>query len=335
MTYGKTADRRAPLAAAFAIAALGAMVYNGRVQASETLHAVERSYPVYPAAPARQTPADAAAKSEGCLDCHTATDLPSMHANPGVVLGCADCHGGDATVRFMGGAKTPDAAAAAAVRSDPAYARVRDAAHVLPRYPEAWHFPSSATPERTYALLNKEAPEFIRFVNPGDYRIVEEACGACHAKTIADAKRSLMATAVMFWGGAAYNNGLLPFKNYILGEGYTRTGEAAIIEGAASTAEQRERHEIIERAYPLPRWENLPPADIFRVFERGGRNITNLFPETGLPNVIGQIQRLEEPGRPDLKQSNRGPGTGARIAVPVLNIHKTRLNDPLMWFMGT
>jgi hypothetical protein len=318
-----------------ALIALSALACGARVQASESLHAVERSYPVYPVAPARQTPADAAAKSEGCLDCHTATDQPTMHANPGVVLGCTDCHGGDATVRFMGGARTQDAAVAAAVRGDPAYAKSRDAAHVLPRFPEAWRFPSSATPERTYALLNKEAPEFIRFVNPGDYRIVEESCGACHAKTIADAKRSLMATAAMFWGGAAYNNGLLPFKNYILGEGYTRTGEAAIIEGAASTPEQRERHEIVERLYPLPRWENLPPADVFRVFERGGRNITNLFPETGLPNVLGQIQRLEEPGRPDLKQSNRGPGTGARIAVPVLNIHKTRLNDPLMWFMGT
>ena len=35
------------------------------------------------------------------------------------------------------------------------------------------------------------------------------------------------------------------------------------------------------------------------------------------------------PAGPTSRQSNRGPGTGARIAVPVLNIHKTRLNDPL------
>ena len=28
-------------------------------------------------------------------------------------------------------------------------------------------------------------------------------------------------------------------------------------------------------------------------------------------------------------------GTGLRVAIPVLNIHKTRLNDPFMWFMGT
>ena len=49
----------------------------------------------------------------------------------------------------------------------------------------------------------------------------------------------------------------------------------------------------------------------------------------------GIIQRLEEPGRPDLKQSNRGPATGLRVAIPILNIHKTRLNDPFLWFMGT
>jgi hypothetical protein len=74
---------------------------------------------------------------------------------------------------------------------------------------------------------------------------------------------------------------------------------------------------------------------VFRVFEKGGRNILNLFPETGVPNVAGQIQRLEEPGRPDIRQSNRGPGTGARISVPLINIHKTRLNDPFTWFLGT
>jgi hypothetical protein len=296
---------------------------------AEGLEAVQRSYLSAPPAPAKQSPEEAVAKSVGCNDCHAKTDQPTMHANPGVVLGCTDCHGGSANIRWIG-ANDADTR-----RSDPKYAETRDSAHVLPKYPSAWHYPSSANPERTYALLNKEANEFIRFVNPGDYRAAEAACGACHARTIHDATRSLMATATMFWGGAAYNNGLLPFKNYILGESYTKEGVAAILEGAKTTPEQRDRHELVDRIYPLPRWENLPPADIFRAFERGGRNITNLFPETGIPNSLGQIQRLEEPGRPDFKQSNRGPGTGGRIAVPVLNIHKTRLNDPLMWFMGT
>ena len=86
--------------------------------------------------------------------------------------------------------------------------------------------------------------------------------------------------------------------------------------------------------YPMPTWHVIPPGDVL-AFERGGRNIASQFPEVGIPNTTGLIQRLEEPGRPDLKQSNRGPGTGLRVAIPVLNIHKTRLNDPFMWFMGT
>jgi hypothetical protein len=286
---------------------------------------VERQYVTAPHAPLMQTEAEALAKSAGCNDCHRATDLPTMHASPAVVLGCTDCHGGDAGVRWNGGPVEPT----------PDYAAARDRAHVLPRYPEDWHYPASANPERSYTLLNREAPEFIRFVNPSDYRIVREACGACHLKTILAAERSLMSTIAMFWGGAAYNNGLLPFKNYLLGEAYTREGEAAILAGAPASAEERAIHGIVERLYPLPRWQNLKPADIFRVFEDGGRNLSNLFPETGLPNATGQTQRLEEPGRPDIRQSNRGPGTGARIAVPVLNIHKTRLNDPLTWFLGT
>jgi hypothetical protein len=286
---------------------------------------VERAHVTAPPAPLMQDAAQAEAKSAGCNDCHRGTDQPTMHASPAVVLGCTDCHGGDAGVRWTGGVleQTAD------------YAAARDRAHVLPRYPDDWHYPASANPVRSYTLLNREAPEFIRFVNPSDYRIVREACGACHLKTILAAERSLMSTNAMFWGGAAYNNGLLPFKNYLLGEAYTREGEAAILEGAPASAEDRALHGILERLYPLPRWQNLEPADVFRVFEDGGRNLSNLFPETGLPNVAGQIQRLEEPGRPDIRQSNRGKGTGARIAVPVLNIHKTRLNDPLAWFLGT
>ena len=41
-------------------------------------------------------------------------------------------------------------------------------------------------------------------------------------------------------------------------------------------------------------WESVKPGDIFRVFEDGGRNIITLFPETGVPNVVGLMQRLED-----------------------------------------
>ena len=292
--------------------------------AAEGEHARHIDYPAYPPAPAAQTRLDADKKSAGCVSCHTASDAASMHVSPAVVLGCTDCHGGSAVISIPVGPYT-----------DEVYAAARDSAHVLPRYPKTWHYPSSANPERSYTLLNRESREFVRFVNPADYRAAPEACGACHQPIIDASVRSMMATGAMFWGGAAYNNGILPFKDYILGEAYTSDGEAARVTGSGLAAAVASEHGVLPELLPLPAWETIKPGDVFRVFERGGRNILNLFPETGIPNVLGQIQRLEEPGRPDIRQSNRGPGTGARISVPVLNIHKTRLNDPFTWFMGT
>jgi hypothetical protein len=305
------------------------LVPAGMSFASEEEHPVERHYPVFAPAPASQSAQQAAAKSEGCLTCHTSTDQPSMHASPAVRIGCVDCHGGDARIRGN-----------AALRfDDPAYVAARDKAHVLPTLPKSWNWPSSANPKASYALLNKESPEYVRFVNPGDYRIAREACGACHMPVIEAAERSLMATGAMLWGGAAYNNGILPYKNYVLGEAYDRNGVGATVlspgDPPGKVSEQQAARGALAQLYPLPRWQVIPPGDVFRVFERGGRTIGTQFPEIGLPNPSGNLQRLEEPGRPDLKQSNRGPATGLRVAIPALNIHKTRLNDPFTWFMGT
>jgi hypothetical protein len=314
---------------AMALAAAMAVFATAPSPASEGEKPVKRVYAVTPPSPQTQDWSDAKPKSDGCVSCHTASDQKTMHISQAVVLGCTDCHGGDAKIFVGAGAKPTDAA----------YTAARDKAHVLPRYPEAWHWPSSANPKRSYTLLNKEAPEFIRFVNPSDYRVARTSCGACHMEIIQAAERSLMATGAMLWGGGAYNNGVVPYKNYIFGEAYTAKGEPAVIKSPGSpagtvTPEQKARG-ALPIMYPLPTWHVVPPGDIFRVFERGGRTIGTQFAEIGLPNLSGSIQRLEEPGRPDLKQSNRGPGTGLRVSIPVLNIHKTRLNDPFMWFMGT
>ena len=304
--------------------AAAAMMPATAALSAEEEHARHIDYPDYPYAPAMQTQNEADLKSSGCVSCHSASDAASMHVSQSVVLGCTDCHGGAVEVT------RPDGPL-----SDDMFAAVRDRAHVQPAYPESWHYPSSANPRRSYTLLNRESPQFIRFVNPSDYRIAHEACGACHQPIIDANIRSMMATGAMLWGGASYNNGILPFKNYILGESYTRDGEAAKLTGTALPPEVAERYGVLPELYPLPMWETVKPGDIFRVFEKGGRNIGNLFPETGVPNVVGLNQRLEEPGRPDTRQSNRGPGTGARISVPLINIHKTRLNDPFTWFLGT
>lgn len=301
------------------------LLSGGMLNAAEKSKPVERSYALTPPAPAGQTSEEMEAKSAGCQSCHTNTDQKTMHATPGVKLGCTDCHGGDSSVFVADGI----------ARDDSQYQSTLEQAHVLPRYPDDWHFPSSANPKQSYTLLNRESPEFVRFVNPSDSRVAREACGSCHLPIIEAAERSLMATSAMLWGGASYNNGILPFKRYILGEAYTREGEPAQLLGPIKPTPEMEKKGILPALYPLPAWETIKPGDIFRVFEPGGRNISNLFPEVGLPNALGQLQRLEEPGKPDIRQSNRGPGTGARISVPVINITKTRLNDPHTGFLGT
>jgi hypothetical protein len=320
------------LLGALAVAASALVVgglTNAALAAGEKEVAVPRTYAVAPPAKPGQTPAEARAKSAGCMSCHSPVDSVSMHASDAVVIGCTDCHGGDAKAALPAGTAKDSAA----------YVAVRDQAHVLPRYPKSWGWPKAANPKRSYSLLNRESPEFIRFVNPGDYRVARQACGACHMGLIEANERSLMATGAMFFGGASYNNGILPFKRYMVGESYTPDGEPAKIvspgKPAGTVTEAQAARGALPVLYPLPTWQVVPPGDVFRVFERGGRNINTQFPEIGLPNSTGQTQRLEEAGRPDIKQSNRGPGTGLRIAVPVLNIHKTRLNDPYTWFLGT
>jgi hypothetical protein len=290
-------------------------------------HTASAGAGAYAAAPADQPLSEVDRKSVGCLGCHTETDRLSMHDNPAVKLGCTDCHGGDAS-------QVPERGLP---RLEFEYKRLRDLAHVLPRYPEEWGYPRSAKPQRSYTLLNRESPEFIRFMNPADYRVADKACGACHGAIISAAVRSLMSTSAMLLGGASYNNGVLPYKRYILGESYTATGEAAAIKGPLlpDPTSALIQHGVLPGLEPVPHWESAPTADVFRVFEPGGRVTGNRFPEIALPNLTGGIQALNEPGRPDLHVSNRGNGTAGRVSIPVLNVHKTRLNDPHMWFLGT
>src|SRR5688572_24974501 len=96
-----------------------------------------------------------------------------------------------------------------------------------------------ANPERSYTLLNRARPEVIRFMNPGDYRVARDTCGKCHMQIVQAAERSLMATGSMFWNGAAYNNGLLPFKRGVLGESYTRDGRPAAVRGPGAPDPKR------------------------------------------------------------------------------------------------
>jgi hypothetical protein len=187
---------RTPFAMRFALLLLALALPYAAWQAEEE-EAIERDYRSAPAAPSFQTTQEADAKSAGCISCHSASDQKTMHRTDAVILGCTDCHGGNSQVMAPAGE-----------------------AYMAPRHGGANRMGS---PFRTWRrTISKERPQFIRFINPGDLRVARESCGACHLPIVQASERSLMATSAMLWGGAAYNNGILPFKRYILGEAYIR-----------------------------------------------------------------------------------------------------------------
>lgn len=268
-----------------------------------------------------RTETEVLAGSRGCLACHAG--IEPIHASPAVRISCTDCHGGD----------PEPAPPASAAPGDEAYERAKEAAHVARRYPERWRYPEgagpSANPLRSWTLTLEEPAEVIRFVNPGDLRVAGETCGPCHQEQVNTVLKSPMTTSAIFWAAAAYANGILGNKAAVLGESYGRDGGGqAIVPSEPPSPADRARG-ALPVLFPLPRWEVTQPGEYFRAFERGGILNPSFFPEIGNPNPV------DVPGRPDIRVSNRGRGTGLRVSPGVINLHKTRLNDPHLSMFGT
>ncbi|MBV8166821.1 MAG: hypothetical protein JO021_08510, partial [Alphaproteobacteria bacterium] len=87
----------------------------GGALASEGESPRDIHYVTAPPAPLGQNQAQASMKSMGCVTCHEKTDEANMHTNPGIVLGCTDCHGGNAQVARPEGAHQGDAGYRAAL----------------------------------------------------------------------------------------------------------------------------------------------------------------------------------------------------------------------------
>ena len=248
-----------------------------------------------------QTPEEASRKSIGCLDCHKTTDAHTMHESPNVVLGCTDCHGGNAKRGLA----------------------IQDA-HVLPQNPEFWE--SSANPHNSTVLLNHESPEFIRFVNPGDLRVADLACGLCHGDIVKRVRSSMMNHGAMLWNAAAYNNGAIHLKNPLIGQAYGSDGLPLKLENPFTpTAAETKKLGILPYIIPIPRFNRSQPGNLFRIFEKGGM----------LPLSLGVPTLDEPPGKPERRLSERGLGTLNRTDPVVLGAQKTRLHDPLLGFMGS
>jgi hypothetical protein len=219
--------------------------------------------------------------SQGCLSCHQG--IESMHGDGDTEIGvtCVGCHGGNGS------------------------ATTEEKAHVRPSNPKL--FGSSANPVQSFAALNSESIEFIRFMNPGDYRVAEQTCGRCHQDIFRRATTSIMAHSSMVPQAGLYNNGIHEAKIPVFGEAYMPDGTPAIISSGKSLLGQTARNSSqVSELHPLPAFPMIPATDAFRVLERGN-------------NTAG----------------TRGPGTDFHVAGGGIVLHKTRLNDPTFWFLGT
>ena len=145
-----------------------------------------------------------------------------------------------------------------------------------------------------------------------------------------------MANAAMFWGAASYNNGILPYKHSMLGEAYTKDGQPA---------RRRTR-----RSRPTRTWTRT--ASCRRSIRcRAGkrrRSPTSSACSSAAAATSARCSRKSAcPTNPARSSASKNPAartSSSPIAVPapaiassipVLNIHKTRLNDPFIWMIGT
>lgn len=107
-----------------------------------------------------------------CRACHAG--IEEMH--PWQPLGCVLCHGGN-------GSKP-----------------TQQEAHVRPQL--GW-------PQDERVVARGFDPDFVRFRDPGDLRVVGETCGACHAEEVERLGQSLHGTTAGHLNDGLYENGLL------------------------------------------------------------------------------------------------------------------------------
>jgi len=132
-----------------------------------------------------------------------------------------------------------------------------------------------------------------------------------------------MMNSAQVYSTALYNNGSVPFKDARFAENYGPNGDPQIIRTEPKPTDADLRRGVLAALWPLPRFEITQPGTIFRPFERGG----------GPKSELGNPNRDDVPGQPDVTVSNRGFGTQGSIDPVFLGAQKTRLNDPVLAFL--
>lgn len=139
---------------------------------------------------------DVPAGEAGCVGCHRPLGEDGRRhgieeAHPWVSLTCTDCHGGNAS------------------------ATTRSAAHVSPGDGPAY------LRDLASDQLDAVPPDYLRFVNPGDFRVIDQTCGrtGCHVEYARNVPLSTMSTFAAHYTLPRYLAGM-----------QGRTGEVAAVD---------------------------------------------------------------------------------------------------------
>lgn len=127
--------------------------------------------------------------------CHgfAGSDRGIEQAHPGFELACTNCHGGDGE------------------------AKDKADSHVVPA-PDFVAERNGYIKNLSVEELDQVDPDYLRFINPGDYRIAEQTCGSgssadtestgCHQSIVYSAQRSTMATFAGHFNVPRFQQGL-------------------------------------------------------------------------------------------------------------------------------
>ncbi len=134
---------------------------------------------------------------EGCLSCHEGIETAHEPIGPDR---CVVCHGGDPDARDKVEAHVPVPANWAGIRGE-----------ALP--PSNPGFIRDFAPEQLDAL----DPDYVRFINPGDIRVVSETCGMCHPDKAATVPNSVMVTNAGHYNPTRFLAGLQTNRDAMFG----------------------------------------------------------------------------------------------------------------------
>ena len=238
------------------------------------------------------------APSDGCIGCHKTTRDP--HPTP-QSLSCADCHGGNGT----------------ATTKEQAHPRPRNRGRVADR----------GQPDRELHAVEPRAARVDSLresVGParGAGRLRPLPFGDCaHGAEGPDGEQraGVQHRPVQQRVGAVQRRACS-----------SRTTRRAACRRSCAPCRRRRRRRRGRRASCRSSSrcrdsKSASPARSLRAFERGG----------GPKSELGNPNREDVPGQPDVTVSNRGFGTQGSVDPVILGAQKVRLNDPVLSFLGT